>query len=105
MRWTGKGHVTTPNNHVVYYSGKDIRREHGVAFIANSVDVARCVLGYKPVNERIIIIRLQGTPMNIPVVQACAPTSTSTEEEIKTFYDDLQKVIDGVNKRDRTIVT
>ena len=58
MRWKGKGHFTMPSNHTVYYSGKDARREHGVAFIANS-DVARCVLGYNPINERIITIRIK----------------------------------------------
>ncbi|XP_072046974.1 craniofacial development protein 2-like [Amphiura filiformis] len=104
MRWTGKGHFTTPGNHVVYYSGKDTRREHGVAFIANP-DIARCVLGYNPINERIITIRIQGTPMNISVIQAYAPTSASNEEEIKTFYDDLQMAIDSINKRDIMIIT
>ncbi|XP_072025271.1 craniofacial development protein 2-like [Amphiura filiformis] len=43
--------------------------------------------------------------MNISAVQAYTPTSTSTDEEITTFYDDLQKAIDDINKRDMTVAT
>ena len=50
-RWTGKGHFTTDSKHVVYFSGKESRREYGVAFVANP-HIAKCVLGYNPVNER-----------------------------------------------------
>ena len=43
--------------------------------------------------------------MNISVIQAYAPTSASTEEEIKTFYEDLQKAIDSISKRDIILIT
>ena len=99
MRWTGKGHFTTASQHVVYYSGTEKKREQGVAFVA-CPEVARCVLGYNPISPRIITIRIQGSPMNLTVIQAYAPTSSSTEEEINTFYELLQQTIDNISKRD-----
>ncbi|XP_072043194.1 craniofacial development protein 2-like [Amphiura filiformis] len=104
MRWTGKGHFTTLSKHVVYYSGTESKREHGVAFVVNE-EVAKCVLGYNPINERIITIRIQGKPMNMSVIQAYAPTSASSDEEIQQFYDQLQQAIDSIHKRDILVVT
>ncbi|XP_071807999.1 craniofacial development protein 2-like [Asterias amurensis] len=104
MRWTGKGHFTTLTNHVVYFSGKDNKRESGVAFVVNP-DVAGCVLGYNPVNDRIITIRIQGTPMNVTFIQTYAPTSASSDEEINTFYNQLQQAINSVSKRDIMVIT
>ena len=104
IRWTGKGHFTTLDKHVVYYSGTETKRERGVAFIANQ-DVAKCVLGYNPINDRIMTIRIHGNPMNMTVIQAYAPTSASSDEEIQQFYEQLQQTIDGIHKRDILIVT
>ncbi|XP_072028431.1 craniofacial development protein 2-like [Amphiura filiformis] len=104
MRWTGKGHFTTLSKHVVYYSGTESKREHGVAFVVNE-EVAKCVLGYNPINERIITIRIQGKPMNMSVIQAYAPTSASSDEEIQQFYDQLQQAIDSIHKRDILVIT
>ncbi len=104
MRWTGKGHFTSPSDHVVYYSGKDTKKEHGVALVVNS-ELAKCVLGYNPVSERIITLRIQGAPMNITVVQAYAPTSASDEDTIESFYSELQQTIDSIPGRDIMIIT
>ncbi|XP_072025046.1 craniofacial development protein 2-like [Amphiura filiformis] len=44
-------------------------------------------------------------PMNMSVIQAYAPTSASSDEEIQQFYDQLQQAIDSIHKRDILVVT
>ena len=37
-----------------------------------------------------ISVHFQGTPFNITVIQAYAPTSNAEEAEVERFYEDLQ---------------
>ena len=43
-------------------------------------------------------------PVNVTVIQVYAPTSTHSEEELDTFYEQLQTVKDGVRRRDICVV-
>ena len=60
----------------------------------------KCVLGFNPISDRIITIRIQGKPINFTFIQVYAPTSREDEEEMDYFYDALQKVIDITPKGD-----
>jgi len=62
------------------------------------------LLGYNPVNSRIIVARFSGTPLNIAVIQVYAPTSDSTEKDIETFYGQLEHTIEDLPKKDVKIV-
>ncbi|XP_072041109.1 craniofacial development protein 2-like [Amphiura filiformis] len=92
VRWTGKGHFSLDDGHNVYYSGTDRLKRNGVGFIL-SRETAKCVLGYNPISDRLITIRLQARPVNISVVQAYAPTSTADDETIDSFFHELQETI------------
>ena len=50
---------------------------------------ARCFLGYRPLTDRILLIKIQGRPFNISIIVVHAPTSDCNEEEIDMFYDNL----------------
>ena len=65
----------------------------------------RSLIGYKPVNDRIIIIKLLGQVKNITLLQVYAPTSASTEEELEEFYDALQKEIDSKGNQDILVIS
>ena len=103
MRLSGKGHFTSDDGCTVYYSGNDKGGSNGVAFIANS-SISKHVLGYNPVSDRIITIRLQARPMNISLVQVYAPTSTAANDDIDNFYNQLQDVMDSLPKNDVVLV-
>ena len=51
--------------------------------------VARSVIGFHGISDRIIIVKLFSKPFNWSIIQAYAPTSASSKEEIKAFYNDL----------------
>ena len=57
-------------------------------------------MGYNPVSDRIMTLRVQGHSINITIIQAYAPTSTAEEEVSDRFYEQLQDVLDKTLKRD-----
>ena len=103
VRWTGKGHFSTEDSHTIYYSGPDTLRRNGVGFILTK-EVAKCVIGYNPISDRLISIRLQANPVNISLIQVYAPTSTADGEEIGSFYHELQETINKIPRRDITFI-
>ena len=53
----------------------------GVAFLVSAC-VTKCIIGFWPVSDRIIVLKLKGKYFNITIIQVYAPTSDSTDEEI-----------------------
>ena len=47
-----------------------------------------------------ISVHFQGTPFNITVIQAYAPTSNAEEAEVERFYEDLQDRSELTPKKD-----
>ena len=50
--------------------------------------------------KRIILVRFQGKPFNITVIQVYAPTTNAKEVEVERFYEDLQNLPDITPKKD-----
>ena len=44
----------------------------------------------QPQNHRMILVHFWGKPLNITVIQVCAPTTNSEEAELHLFYEDLK---------------
>ena len=102
--WLGQGRFTSDDGNMVVYSGRDSgRRRKGVAFIVEKT-TAKSVIGYNPINERVMTLRLQGNPVNISVMQVYAPTSEAPESEIVEFYEMVQGVLDNIPKQDLLVV-
>ena len=66
--------------------------------------LSQSVLGYNPVNDRIITIRIQGKPINSTIIQVYAPTANADDEERAAFYGKLQETLDSVPKDDVLIL-
>ena len=62
------------------------------------------VLGYNPVSERVITLRVNAKPVNITFVQVCAQTGASSEVEITAFYEQLQGVLENVCRKDVIVI-
>ena len=74
-------------------------RRNGDAFVLEKV-LAGCVLGYNTINDRILLTKIQGKPVNITVIQVYAPTSDAEDAEIDEFHATLQEVLDQYLKTD-----
>ena len=99
VRWTGIGETTTEDGHTLWFSGEEKLHEKGVGFHVHK-NVAKSVLECRPISSRIISLRLAGQPLNISLVQAYAPTSTASDEEMDKFYQQLQQELDTIPKKD-----
>ena len=100
MHWTGVGEL---NGGEVIWSGEEKKRVKGVGFLL-SKRAKEALLGYNPVNPRIIAARFSGKPLNIAVIQVYAPTTDSTDEEIEKFYKQIEHTMEELPKKDVKIV-
>ena len=57
------------------------------------------LLGYKPVRTRVLLARFAGTSHNLSIIQVYAPTADSTEEELISFYKDLDECIQDIPRK------
>ncbi|GFN97083.1 craniofacial development protein 2 [Plakobranchus ocellatus] len=54
--------------------------------------------------SRIMTIRLKAANFNITIIQAYAPTTDHEDEEVKDFYNEVQKTLNEVPKKDIIVV-
>ncbi|XP_072028538.1 craniofacial development protein 2-like [Amphiura filiformis] len=102
--WLGQERLTTDYSNMVIYSGMESgKKRKGVGFIVEKT-ITKSVIGYSPVNERVMTIRLQGNLINISVMQVYAPTTDAPDSEIIEFYEMIQGTLDNIPKRDLLIV-
>ena len=80
LKWTGLGHFNS-GDHKVYFSGHQTNRYRGIGFILGK-EIAKTVLGYNPISDRVLLLRLQGQEINMAIIQVYAPTTAASESEI-----------------------
>ena len=51
-----------------------------------------------------ISVHFQGKPLNITVIQVCAPTSNHDEPEVEQFYEDLQDLLELTPKKKKDVL-
>ncbi|GFR95344.1 craniofacial development protein 2-like [Elysia marginata] len=92
-RWTESGSTRRRNYTMIYSGGQE--HEHGVGIVLKN-NIAKCMIGYWPVNERIIMCKIQAKPFNIVIIHAYTLTADHSDEEIETFYENLDMTIKQV---------
>lgn len=102
-RWAGQGHFRTTTGHTIIYSGRDKSGQSGVGLILTK-RAASSLLGYNPINDRLILIKLKTKNRDITILQVYAPTTAAPDEEIEDFYNNLQETIEKVKKSDILII-
>ncbi|PIK36297.1 endonuclease/exonuclease/phosphatase family protein [Apostichopus japonicus] len=100
MDW--HGHFQS-NGCKVFFSGHERIKRNGVALICNKTTAAS-VLGYNPVNDRMISIRLDGHPVKTTNIQVYASTSAASDEDTQNFYGRLQDLVDSVPRGDALVI-
>ncbi|GFS16224.1 craniofacial development protein 2-like [Elysia marginata] len=101
VRWTGAG-VFQSGDHTMVYSGGN-EHERGVRILLDA-EHSKSLQGYWPVNERMLVVKLSGTPFDIHVIQIYAPTSEHSDDDIEQFYEELDCVKSNLKTQDVKIV-
>ena len=101
MESTGSGKIQKEEHTIIYSGGDNHTRAVGIMVNKN---INKAVLGYWPVSYRIIMLKIQGKPFNIAIVQVYAPTSASTDDEIDEFYNLLESTMDQVKSNEVLVV-
>ena len=101
VRWKGAGVINSDSHKLIYSGGND--HERGVGFILDR-QTSLSLKGYWAVSDRVILIKLEGKPLDLDIIQIYAPTSTSTEEDIDAFYLDLEKAKKQCKSQDPVII-
>ena len=89
--------MSTDDGHKVYVNGEVDRYEYGVGFLVHK-DIARVVLGCRPVSSRLISISLGAAPFNITIILVFT-TFSHYDSEDDHFYQQLQETIDQTPKK------
>jgi exonuclease III len=82
---------------------KETRAQSGAALIIDNKWTSR-ITNYSFVNDRIVTVRLKTNRAHITTIGVYAPEE-GKEEEMRRFYQQLQKEIDKYNKSDSLIVS
>ena len=101
VRWTGNGEIQYEKSKFIYSGGDSHERGVGVML---SEEAARSFKGFWAVSDRVILVKLSGSPMDINVIQVYAPTSDADEESIDEFYENIGKVIRQCKNHEINIV-
>ena len=101
VRWTGKGE-TSNRDFIWSGEGKTHVRDVGILL---SDRARKALIGYNPVNSKIITARFDAAPYKITVIHAYAPTTASSDEDIEAFYSILEDALAKVHKKDIIIIT
>ncbi|CAF1527450.1 unnamed protein product [Adineta ricciae] len=101
VRRTGKGETS---NGDFIWSGEEKLHMRGVGFLLGA-QAKKALKGYNPISSRVIAARFAAAPFDISVIHAYAPTSSSSDEDIKAFYSDIEHALAQTGKKDIIILT
>jgi exonuclease III len=102
MRWKNSGQINS-GEFTVIYSGHKTKLAHGVGFLLKK-ELTQSLMGYYAISDRVLLIKINSKPVNMSIIQVYAPTSTSSDEDIESFYKDLDCAYNQCGSQDVRIV-
>ena len=102
-RYVGSDHTVIANKHVLYSGREDGRHYQGVALFF-SAHVARCLISWEPINERLLVATFKSGSAKLTVLVCYAPTEAATDANKDVFYLLLQSVLDHIPARSITVL-
>ena len=100
-RYIKEGTVHLDGYTFIYSGGEE--HQHGVGFMVKS-SVEKSVLGFWPVSNRNIMLKLKAKPFNITIIQTYLPTSSHSDEEVEEHYEELERMLKEVKSTDVLII-
>ena len=101
MRWKGSNKITKEGKTILYSGNEEIHR-NSVGMILNN-EASRTLMGWKPVNDRILTARFKNCHSKTNIIQVYAPTEEAAEEK-DDFHNSLQDTLNEIPKHDIKIL-
>lgn len=61
---------------------------HGIAIAVNK-EMDKAIIGFWPISDKVVMVKLKGKPCSVTLIQACAPTEDHDGDEVEMFYEQL----------------
>jgi hypothetical protein len=94
IRWMGAGQLKV-GEYVIFYSGLESSHFFGSGFAVHE-SLEPYVREFNPVSERIAVLRINTTPLNMVLICVHALTEVSTDNDKNAFYENLDRVYDKI---------
>ena len=88
--WTEEEKIIQENHTMIYSGGENHR--NGVGIVMKNT-VAKSMMGFWAISDRVIMMKLEAKPFNINVMQVYSLTQDNGGEEIEMFYQEIQNGI------------
>ncbi|RZF46230.1 hypothetical protein LSTR_LSTR010892 [Laodelphax striatellus] len=82
--------IAERNSGHIFCHSAATRGNRGVGFFVNKLH-SKSITEFKPVSDRIAFLRLSIGNNKLMIIQAHAPTSDISEEDIKYFYESIER--------------
>ena len=94
VRRPGEKLLETKEHRLLCHNGKEVLKQSGVGFLVHK-DVKPKVKEFYGISDRVASVTLQlSKKFALKIIQVYAPTSTSTDEELEIFYENIDQAID-----------
>uniref|UniRef100_A0A8D8Z4U1 Craniofacial development protein 2 n=1 Tax=Cacopsylla melanoneura TaxID=428564 RepID=A0A8D8Z4U1_9HEMI len=103
MRWPDASYCDIEEYRVYYSGSTNGKYVHGVGVIMHK-SVANHVTNFVPVNERVLLIQINASPVNMNIIQVYAPTTEYSDEHIQEFYNHIDTLIKNLPKHEMLVV-
>uniref|UniRef100_A0A8D8V3E1 Craniofacial development protein 2 n=1 Tax=Cacopsylla melanoneura TaxID=428564 RepID=A0A8D8V3E1_9HEMI len=101
---TAGSFVENSGEYKIYHSSIDVTtHRYGVAIIIEK-EVEKCVTGFVPLSDRVMMLNIASENGVIHIIQVYAPTADKSDEEIETFYEEIESLLKTTKKHDITII-
>ena len=82
MRWTGLGKVVLDDYTYIYSGGS--KNKYRVGMVIDK-ETSKSIVAYLAVSDRVLLVKLQGKPVNLSVIHLYAPTNDAIDTEKKVL--------------------
>ncbi|KAK4873205.1 hypothetical protein RN001_015234 [Aquatica leii] len=91
---------------MMYFSGSDESdpyHRHGTAIIVDNT-IKNCVISFTPLSNRVILLQLKTQIGKANIIQLYAPTADKDDNELESFYREVDTLLKQVKKHELCIV-
>ena len=103
VRRPGENLIETKEHHLLFHKGKESLKQSGIGFLINK-NIKDKVHELYGISDRVASLTLKlSNKFDLKIIQVYAPTSTSSDEELETFYEEVTQALDH-QKAQQTII-